>query len=753
VRLFATLRSKLLAVVAASVAPFLLYAALNAARERTAAGSSLGNVTLARARATSLRVDDGLARVDQLLDSAIVRQRRGGSFRDSSIADVLASSVTIVSIDSAGQRTGAYMGATSRADSIPVLRRVSMVAAAKGIARKAKTAEPPSFIDEGGVRTAGVIVPPVIVRSLVPPAVRCNCAADVPGAMIAVVSDKALQSFLAADSLPDGGIAVLLNATGAVLGTSGNLDRWINYDSPDTSAIAATGERDGVVELHGRDQATRTAGFAALKNLPWRVFVGIPRATGTAVSDNRLGDALLLGLLALTIAGIGAVLVSRAFSSSLQAVVSDIKRLAAGARIGESSAAALPGELGSVGKALNALAAGLEEREGTMHDDLRRTTQIFEQSPIPMWVADASTGKPGSGRIVQANEAAARLFGVASGALIGQRDDELFDPASSARLLAPTPAVIDGAAPEVRSGMAQLRSVNAESRERMVTVTHAMQDRFPARIVTVLDAGPATPALASGAVRALSAGPTSALTPTSSATVGEASAPLSFAANVADDFGEVFVGMDGFTQLAADSLNDPDMHAVAIERVRELTARGLARTRQLRSFAQGDALQTTLIDVNDAITHAAESMADDATPIEITMLHTESPAVVQADEELLHRTISELIVNARRAMPAGGTLTLASRFVEVTAQAARTAAAPQGHYVVLSVSDTGVGIANDVRRQMFEPFFSTRRDTDRGAGLGLAAVNGICKQHGWVVSVESVPKVGTAVSIYMPKAK
>jgi signal transduction histidine kinase len=103
-------------------------------------------------------------------------------------------------------------------------------------------------------------------------------------------------------------------------------------------------------------------------------------------------------------------------------------------------------------------------------------------------------------------------------------------------------------------------------------------------------------------------------------------------------------------------------------------------------------------------------------------------------------------------MPAGGTLTLATTFVAVPFDANALYAAPPGQYIVLTIADTGVGMAPGATRQMFEPYYSTKSELHSGAGLGLASVRGIANEHGWVISVDSESEVGTAVSIYMPLA-
>jgi signal transduction histidine kinase len=762
VRPLASLRTRLLIVVAAAILPFVLYAALTAAREQSAAGSTLDSEALTMARAGSKRVDDGLSEIDHLIDSVVVRARQPGSanrglgIRTDSLKSPYAALVSIAVLDSAGGRNGVFLGAPSRVDSMPVLRRISIWTTSNGQARNAKGGKAESFLDEGGVRGPEELVPLVIARPLMRPATPCNCLADSPGVIVAVVSAEQVRKFLVPDSLPSGGVAVLMNEAKAMLGRVGRYEYWLDRESTDTSMLRSN-KKEGSFDFNGADRIRRVTAYSALKGLPWKVYVGLPRAITAAVPDQRLKDALMLALLSLGIAAIGVVLSVRSFTAPLQMLAADAKRLSAGVYSHRSLVADMGGELGNVGTALNTLAGDLESRRVALQDDLRRATQIFEESPVPMWVTDASVGGPGSGRIVQANAAAATLFGVPVGALIGQRDDELLDPSSAAQLLSPLSAVADTSAREMRRGTAMLRTAMGSSTEYQVTVSHVMQARFPARIVSVLDgaAPQRTLMLASGAI-----------TPLLSA--GDAPAPVvnvltapetpahdlrpAFAAQVANDFGEVFVALSGFSQLAMETAHDPDMHRVAVQRLYELTEHGIALTRQVRHYGENDAISLAAIDANDSLMHSLESMASRiGENIELTVRTDVAPATIVADAALVHHALDALIDNACDAMPMGGTLTLSSSSAVIDDTADSQAAVPAGSYIVLRVADTGVGISDAMQQRMFEPFVSTKRDQRTSAGLGLAAVAGIAKAHGWTIHVASQLNVGTTVSLYIPQ--
>ncbi|MDZ7631435.1 MAG: ATP-binding protein [Gemmatimonadaceae bacterium] len=740
----ASLRSRLFVVVVAAILPFVLYAVLLAARERSVAGSSLRAESLDRARATARTLDDRLAQVDRMLDSAMVRVRRPEDDTRplrlaDSVSNPLAGALTIAVLDKDGARAGVLLGEPSRVDAIPQARRTSVVGVAFGSARGGDPKAQRTFVDEGAFRDAADSIAMIIVRPIQRSRTRCDCLADAPGALVAVLSDKALQILLGSDSLPEGGVAVLVSSSGTLLGRPLAPDRWTDRANRDTALLATGVEREGVLELKGRDDITRSVGFAALKLLPWRVYVGVPRSNMSVLPDNQLRDILLLAVLALAIAGVGVVIASRAFSRPVQTLVADTQRLAAGALTHRTEVADEPGELGTLGVALNTLAADLETRRRTAQDELRRTAVAFDASPVAMWVTDASPDSPGADRIQQANAAAAALFGISGTALLGQRDTDLLD-AAAAPLLTAAPVT-----PTVQSGRARLRRAAGAPRELLLHVSLVPHPRTPLRVVTAVElpaAQSATPGSAPNARH-----PHGASTPP-----GE-NALVTFSAQVAAEFTDVMQGLTGFTQLAFESADDPDMRNIAVERIRDLAIRGQALTRQLQAFGQRDVLHCEVLDANDILTEAVQAMAETlGRDVELDILYNVSPAPVFADAQLLSQVVTTLIANARDAMPAGGTLTLASTFVEVPLNPAETYAAPAGRYIVLTVADTGMGMSADARARMFDPFWSTKRQQGGGTGLGLAAVSGIAKQHGWAIGVESEPEVGTAISLYMPVA-
>jgi CheY-like chemotaxis protein len=136
--------------------------------------------------------------------------------------------------------------------------------------------------------------------------------------------------------------------------------------------------------------------------------------------------------------------------------------------------------------------------------------------------------------------------------------------------------------------------------------------------------------------------------------------------------------------------------------------------------------------------------------IEIELRLEDSLATVNADPIQIEQIIMNLAVNARDAMPRGGKLILSTENVTLDADCCKGCPdAKPGNYVLLAISDTGIGMSQEILDHLFEPFFTTK-GVGKGTGLGLAVVYGIVKQHGGHVSCESQPGAGTVFKVYLP---
>jgi CheY-like chemotaxis protein len=177
-------------------------------------------------------------------------------------------------------------------------------------------------------------------------------------------------------------------------------------------------------------------------------------------------------------------------------------------------------------------------------------------------------------------------------------------------------------------------------------------------------------------------------------------------------------------------------------------------TRQLLAFSRQQVLQPEKIDLNEVITNTQAMLqrliGED---VRLTTELTTGVPPIWADSGQVEQIIFNLAVNARDAMPNGGTLTIATSSETLDEdQAKERVGLEAGDYVILRISDTGTGMDESVQARIFEPFFTTK-PTGQGTGLGLATVFGIVQQSGGHIAVQSVPQRGTSFEIYLPQAE
>ncbi|MGA2184651.1 MAG: chemotaxis protein CheB [Bryobacteraceae bacterium] len=222
------------------------------------------------------------------------------------------------------------------------------------------------------------------------------------------------------------------------------------------------------------------------------------------------------------------------------------------------------------------------------------------------------------------------------------------------------------------------------------------------------------------------------------------------AGGVAHDFNNLLTAIIGYSSLLYDQLAGDESAIQQVLEIKTAGERAASLTQQLLAFSRRQVLHPKVLDLN-AIVADFDRMLRRLVGERIRVAVDCEPALwqVRADPGEIGRAIMNLSLNARDAMPGGGTLTIETANVTVTeADAANQELAP-GRYVMMAVHDTGVGIDAEVRAHIFEPFFTTK-ETGKGTGLGLATVLGIVEQSGGVIRCESQPGEGTSFRIFLP---
>jgi two-component system, cell cycle sensor histidine kinase and response regulator CckA len=350
----------------------------------------------------------------------------------------------------------------------------------------------------------------------------------------------------------------------------------------------------------------------------------------------------------------------------------------------------------------------------------KRFRVLFEEHPQPMWVFDLETQK-----FLDANKAALGLYGYKAAEFRRLRIADILGEEDACRLAAEmTPSGIP-------AGIWRHRAKGSRIIEVEMAVHEIQYDNFRAGLAVLMDVTER---------RRLEE-------QLRQAQKMEAVGML--AGGVAHDFNNLLTIITGYGQLIMNNLppDNPSRHSA--EQIVKAGERAAALTKQLLAFSRRQVLQPKVLDLNMLVktlsTMLQRLIGED---IELHLILSQDLGRVSADPGQLEQVLMNLVVNARDAMPHGGSLTVETANARPDTNGSKGGAERKPR-VMLAVSDTGYGMDDSTRERLFEPFFTTKTP-GKGTGLGLSTVFGIIKQSGGSLDVSSAPGQGTTVRVYLP---
>ncbi|HWP03352.1 MAG TPA: ATP-binding protein [Gemmatimonadaceae bacterium] len=512
----------------------------------------------------------------------------------------------------------------------------------------------------------------------------------------------------------------------------GNRDTglWTNLVEP-VSVPPRLGADGEVVEYERGPSGRRLAAFQRVPGTPWTIGVEMPYSAVLAAPRRMLARLVLFSTI-LGAAGVSAAWwLGRRLTRPLRELA-DNARLVSTGDYSRRLVASSNDEVGDLATALNSMLDSVREMKARLEANVQQLSQsearyrlLFEATPQPMWVYDLETL-----RFMAVNEAAVAHYGYSREEFLAMTIKDIRPEEEVPRLLE---FLEDGLGDASRSGPWRHRKKDGTPIQVEISSHDVVFEGRPARLVVVQDV---TERLALEERLRQSQ---------------KLEAVGQLAAGLAHDFNNMLSVIYAECDLARDHPALSSVARQAFEEISRAAERAGILTRQLLAFSRKQVVEPVLLDVNEVI-QGLESMLPRLIGEHITYRTHLDPAArkVSMDRALLEQVLINLAVNARDAMPDGGSLVVSTSSVTLDEEYVRSHPdARAGDYMLITVSDTGTGMTDYVKAHLFEPFFTTK-PPGKGTGLGLATSYGIVRQFGGHIGVYSEPGVGTTMKVYLP---
>ncbi len=616
-----------------------------------------------------------------------------------------------------------------------------------------KSAPPPGWADETVDRP---VILPLTVRPAASPAAQVAWPVGLAGRHVydlrLVLPASALQAILDGEALPHGWISAIVDATGRLAARSRDAQTYVGRKVSPALLTALAAADEGTRDGTAIDGTRVLLAYSRARQSGWAVAVAAPRALVAQAGLQSTTLLVLLGSGAILAGVLGALRVARRIARPVEA-------LAVAARLLGQDASWPPvppglAEADAVSRALAAAARSLNERQAALGELNVSLTERVARRTGELATANLALEE-------QRHSLAAILDQMPVGVLVHRADRTMsFLNRQAHRLLGRDDAPATIAWPEIRQG-GQLLTIDQTPTAyacRGIATERALLS------VVCAGGGRAELEVSASPLRDSEGHVTSAVTILQDVTARleaeearrrsqrlEAVGQLT--GGVAHEFNNLLMAVTGCLELLdkpVARLGDRRASALLANAARA-AGRGSRLTTQLLAFGRRQTLQMEPLDLDALVIGMRELLEGTlGRSVQVAVEPGAASWPVLADAAQVELMLLNLAINARDAMPGGGTLTIRTTCVR-TGPPARIEEPPEGDHAVLHVADTGQGMTPSVLARAFEPFFTTKQ-VGSGSGLGLPQVLGVAQQMGGGVSIASREGMGTTVSVFLPRA-